>query len=394
MTRLSYLPARVYLFLYQFKHLFRCPQARHFLLFCSMLVALIIHQGKGKIKSLVLITPKCIKYWALMRMIRSKQWDPTELLHEMSRHVLRTLPPPSDLTLHLMADKTLKEKRGENNPFCRKTRINQYAPYSFGIEVVILLVSWGTYRIAVDIEVMDPKIAGHQNILFREMLERFNPPKWASNVIVEADSGFSSNQNIKAIEKKGYYYVLAIPRTRKFANGKYVRDLVKHLPKTHYHRVATRKVDGRRKDYWVYSKREKLNGLGEVTILLSKRRRNEGPKNVKIIVTNLKGATDGEILSNFARRWQIEVAIKELKSGLHLGQMQVSKEAGRIKRSMVLSVAAYLLLVHLYGREAGGKESMSLFKLKQRFTTEVYEEALESSRKKWKEKLKKLKAAA
>jgi hypothetical protein len=363
-------------------------------LFCWIIVGLIILAAKGKIKSLVLILPERIKYWALMRMIRSRQWDPTQLLEEMSGHVLRTLPPPADRTLHLIADKTLKDKRGEKNPVCRKTRISQYAPYSFGMELVILIVSWGSYRIPVAIEVIDPKIKGHQNILFRQMLERFSPPNWASDVIVEADSGFASNQNIKAIEKKEYYYVLAIPRTRKFADGKYVRDLVNHLPKNQYHRVMTRKLDGRRKDYWVYSKRAKLNGLGEVTILLSKRRLNDAPKNVKIIVTNLKGATDGEILSNFARRWSIEVAIKELKSGLHLGQMQVTKEAERIKRSVALSVAAYLVLVHLYGGEERAKEGMSLFKLKQRFTAEVYEEALDHSKKKWKEKLKKLKAAA
>jgi transposase len=262
------------------------------------------------------------------------------------------------------------------------------------MELVILLVSWGTYRIPVAIEVIDPNIKGHQNILFREMLERFNPPKWARSVIVEVDSGFSSNQNIKAIEKKKYYYVCAIPRTRKFTNDKYVKDLVKHLPKNHYHRVATRKLGGRRKDYWVYSNRAKLNGLGEVTILLSKRRLNDAPKNVKIIVTNLKAATEAEILTHFAQRWTIEVAIKELKSGLHLGQMQVTRDPERIKKSVALSVAAYLLLVHLYGGKEREKQGMSLFKLKQRFTAEVYEEALEQSREKWKEKLKKLKAAA
>jgi len=32
----------------------------------------------------------------------------------------------------------------------------------------------------------------------------------------------------------------------------------------------------------------------------------------------------GTILSIYARRWGVEVTIKELKSGLHLGQMQVT----------------------------------------------------------------------
>ena len=47
------------------------------------------------------------------------------------------------------------------------------------------------------------------------------------------------------------------------------------------------------------------------------------------------------ISSIYARRWGVEVTIKELKSGLHLGQMQVTKEAERVTRSVALSVMAY-----------------------------------------------------
>jgi hypothetical protein len=41
----------------------------------------------------------------------------------------------------------------------------------------------------------------------------------------------------------------------------------------------------------------------------------------------------------------VEVTIKELQSGLHLGQRQVTKEAERVTRSVALSVVASLLLV-------------------------------------------------
>jgi hypothetical protein len=45
--------------------------------------------------------------------------------------------------------------------------------------------------------------------------------------------------------------------------------------------------------------------------------------------------------------YNIEVTIKELKSGLHLGQMQVTKDKERVMRSVALSVLAYRLLVRL-----------------------------------------------
>jgi hypothetical protein len=47
---------------------------------------------------------------------------------------------------------------------------------------------------------------------------------------------------------------------------------------------------------------------------------------LKIIVTNLTEASAGAILGIYARRWKVEVTIKELQSALHLGQMQVTKE--------------------------------------------------------------------
>ena len=66
------------------------------------------------------------------------------------------------------------------------------------------------------------------------------------------------------------------------------------------------------------------------------------------------------MLSIYGWRWGVEVTIKELKSGLHLGQMQVTKEAERVTRSVALSVLAYLLLVRLYGYDGAvqGMESL------------------------------------
>ena len=134
--------------------------------------------------------------------------------------------------------------------------------------------------------------------------------------------------------------------------------------------------------------------LGDVTIVLSKKRRNDGPKGVKIIVTNLTEASAGAILSIYARRWGVELTIKELKSGLHLGQMQVTKEAGRVGRSVALSVLAYLVLVRLYGRDAARSQEWSLFKLKERFIGEVAQDAVQRTELKWQRKWKQFKDVA
>jgi Transposase DDE domain len=169
---------------------------------------------------------------------------------------------------------------------------------------------------------------------------------------------------------------------------------VQHLPKSCSYRRASHKPDGRRQDYWVFTRRATLQKLGDVTIVLSKKRRNQGPQGVNIIVTNLLEASAGAILSIYAWRWGIEVTIKELKSGLHLGQMQVTHDKERVTRSVALSVLAYLLLVRLYGQEEATAKGWSLFKLKERFIGEVAQETVRRTELKWQRKVKQFKAVA
>jgi hypothetical protein len=274
------------------------------------------------------------------------------------------------------------------------TRHSEYAPYTFGFEMVLLIASWDRFRVPVALAPIDPQCHGHQNILFRQMLKDFVPPAWTRQIVVVADAGFAANATMGLIAEKHYAYVFAMPRTRKFTNGKHLRDLAQHLPKSCYARRASHKPDGRRRDYWVFLRRATLHNLGDVTIVLSKKRRNDGPKGVKIIVTNLTEASAGAILSMYARRWGVEVTIKELKSGLHLGQMQVTHDKERVTRSVALSVLAYLLLVRLYGRDEALAKEWSLFKLKERFAAEVAQEMVKRTELKWQRKLKQYKHVA
>jgi hypothetical protein len=390
MRHLTCVPPTVYQILYPLKREFRCPQARHFRIFCWVLVALAVQAGPGTVKSLARVAPERVTYWAMLRMVRSGYWDPDALVTELSRVLLLTLPPPEDRTLYLLADPTLKRKRGRKHPLGKKTRMSTSAPYVFGFELVMLVAAWGRVRVPVAFALVDPKVKGHANALLRQLLERFEPPAWAERVVVTADAGMAANQTFRVIESRGWAFVFATSRTRRFCDGKQLRDLINHLPHARYRRLATRKPDGRRADYWVYSRPARLNGLGDVTIILSKQRRNDGPKRVKIIVTNLEGVSAREVLGMYARRWGVELVFKELKSGLHLGRMQVTKQAERVRRSVALPVLSYLMLLRLYGHEAPG----SLFRLKERFIEEVYTHEATRFEFRWKRKLEKLRYAA
>ena len=394
MWSLTCIPVNVYNTLYKFKPVFRCVQAHHFWVFCWVLIALILDNGKGTIKELCQYLHPKLRYWTLMRMVRSGQWDADVLVSRMSRDVLHWLPAPADGIMHLSADKTRKDKRGRKHPLGLVTRESAHAPYCFGFEMVLLIASWNRYRIPIAIAVMDPKCKGHQNILFRQMLETVELPSWVRQVIVTADAGFATNKTFTVIQGKGWTYVFAIARSRKFSDGRHVSDLVRHLPKSCYSRRAIHKPDGRRCDYWVFQKRATLHKLGDVTLVLSKKRRNAGPKPVRLFVTNLEDVKASTVLSLYAWRWGVEVTIKELKGGLHLGQMQVTRDAERVSRSVALSVCAYLLRVRLYGREEALEEPWSLFRLKQRFSVDVMRDQIDRTARKWHRKIKQYQDAA
>ena len=74
--------------------------------------------------------------------------------------------------------------------------------------------------------------------------------------------------------------------------------------------------------------------------------------------------------------------------------MQVSQDAERVERSIVLPVCAYLLLVRLYGTEQGEHKDWSLFQFKQRFTEELLRDQVNRVEQKWLHKWRKIKQAA
>jgi Transposase DDE domain len=391
---LSRIPQRVSNALASVAGSFTCPQGQHFRVFCWVLVTLIVSEGGARLKALTCLMPRSLAYWTVLRMMRSGYWDAAFLVEELSLAVLATLPPPADGVLHLTGDSTITARTGAHQPLARKTRPNEYAPYVFGQALVLVIAQWGRYRVPVRAAVVEPTIKGHQNLLFRQLLKDFVPPAWVKRVIVEADAAFAAKATLTSITDRGWAYVFGLARTWKLADSTHLRALARYTTHACYQRYVAHKPDGRRKCYWVFRRTARVRHLGHVTILLSKRRRNDGPQRIKLLVTNLHGATTGTILSHYHRRWGVEVTFKELKSGLHLGQMQVTKEPRRVERGLLLPVLAYLLLLRLYGREFAAEHDASIWQLKRRFTKEVYQEQYDRSEQRWRKKLDQYRAAA
>jgi transposase len=293
--------------------------------------------------------------------------------------------------LYVITDGSKKDKRGKKNPAAQKGRMNKHHAWFFGIKFVVLMVAWDEYRIPVDFQMVLPK--GHpdyqkENELFRHMLSHFQPPDWAKVVIVLGDAAFASKDNMKLIQardkadsKRRWGFVFAIARTWKMADGKSLRNLVKHTPNSYYRQTWIPRLPDHqgRKTFWIFEKRTRLKHLGDVTVVLTKKGRNVGPKNTKLLVTNLLELTARQVIDIYQRRWSVEILFKELKSGLGLGEHQVTKKLPRIEKSLGIALIAYLLLLRARKDDIRPGKPWSIFQLKTNFTMELMQNQFQHS---------------
>lgn len=297
---------------------------------------------------------------------------------------LQALPPPEDGILSLVGDSTLKGKRGPKHPVAQKTRLSQHHPSGFGCRLVLLMAQWDAYRIPVDVALLrrtDDPAYQPENALFRQMLQAFRRPGWCQALVVTADAADASRANLALIHMLGYWYVMALPRTWKFATGKALKALVTHLPRWKYTQIRMPTVNTqRRRTFWVSTTHARLRHLGDVTVVLSKCRRNDGPKPTNILVTNLpKTVTAREIVGVYLRRWWVELLVKELKGVVGMGQHQVTKQVDRVERSVAVAIMAYLLLLKLQAKDIPADRPWSAFRLQRTLAWEVTQAQCERS---------------
>jgi hypothetical protein len=373
MIQITRLPEEVKRFLEPLRAWF---SYRHFLVFCWLIMAYLVCFEKATCKALGRYTPKHIGWWHLRRLLACGRWPWEEVLYWLVTQCFSAFPPPDDGVLYLVVDSTLKGKRTKKNPLVKKGRLNEQAPFTWGLHLVLLIAQWGVYRIPLDFRLVKPKT--HKDyrsepMLVRDILEALVLPAWCKCVIVVADAAYASRKNLKAIQARGWFFVIAFPRTWKLANDHYLRDIVTHLPLHHYHRVRVPPLvpTGRQRTFWTFLKQAQLRHIGDVTVLLSRRRRNDSPKQTKLLVTNLPMATARIVVAIYLRSWPVEICFKELKSGLGLGHAQVTKDVARVERSVAITLMAYRVVLCLQAKHIKPETAWSIFALKQKFAWDV-----------------------
>jgi hypothetical protein len=350
-------------------------KSRHRLILCWLVCMQALSPGRKTLEELARWTPAQVTVWRFRRLLKASYWHVHLLVEWWAQEALATLPPPSDGTLYLVGDGSEKPKRGTQNPLAQKGRKSEHHPGFFGIRFALLIVNWDIYRFPVAFRLIRPKshpAYQSENALFREMVGRFVPPPWAKRVIVAGDAAYGSQDNIKMVMKRDaddparrWGFGFAIARTWKTVADKAIKDLVTHLPRKYYQRARVPRLPGAKgcKTFWVYSTRLCLRHIGDVTVILSKRGRNLGPKQTKILVTNLDEWIPRQVVSAYQRRWPVEQINRELKTDLGLGEHQVSGEEGRLEKSFGIAVLAYLLLIRACHQEMLPGTSWSIAQL-------------------------------
>jgi hypothetical protein len=364
---------------------------RHQLVFCWLIVMQIVTSGARTLSGLSQSAPGFITEWRFRRLLSAGYWSLKVLLHWFAEEAIKSLPVPENKVVYVIVDGSKKDKRGQKNPAAQKGRMNEHHAWFFGIKFVVLMVAWDNYRIPVDFQMVLPK--GHpdykkENELFRHMLSHFQPPDWAKVVIVIGDAAFAAKDNMKLIQardkadsQRRWGFVFAIARTWNMADGKSLRNLVKHTPHSCYRQTWIPRLPDHkgRKTFWIFEKLTSLKHLGDVTVVLTKKGRNVGPKNTKLLVTNLLELTGRQVIDIYQRRWAIEILFKELKSGLGLGEHQVTKKLPRIEKSLGIALIAYLFLLRARKDDIKPGKPWSIFQLKTNFTMDLIQKQFQHS---------------
>jgi hypothetical protein len=388
MVKLSYLPGFVKVLFVGMPGVWK---SRHLLVLYWLVFLQAVVPGRKTIAELSRWSPAHIPEWRLRRVLKAGYWTLQQLVTWWADEAIICFPPPSDGVVYLVGDGSKKDKRGTRNPVVQKGKKHRHAPWFVGIRFSLLIVCWNVYRIPVGFRLILPKDHPHyrnENTLFREMVVEYCPPAWAHAVIVVGDAGYGSAANMKMVQSRhaadpdrAWYFVFAIARTWKQVNGKSLKNFVTYLPRALFRKswIYPSNQEGRRKTFWVFRKQMTLRHVGDVTVVLSKKWRNLGPKQTKILVTNLPGATTRQVLAIYQRRWAVELLFKELKSGVGLGEHQITKDEPRVEHSFGVAILAYLLLLRAGHEEIVAGHAWSLFQLQQTFRMRVITNQIQHS---------------
>ncbi len=293
---------------------------------------------------------------------KKSPWDPARtLMRVVLRLFFHMEPQPGEL-LEVILDDTKIAKRAKSMDGVGKLFDSSKKVYAVGHTVLLtalrfrgILLPW-RWDLYLKKEFCAERAEDPDVPAFRTLTElaaasiRLTPAIPGMSVRVLFDSYYLCRKVVKAVKEMGYTFISVAQSNRVLG----IRGQKKQV-RAYGERVLRRsgkkvRLPGGRK-VRIALRKGILKGVGEVLVLFSRR---QGERKVVAIVTNDLTLTAEVILAGYSHRWPIEIAFKDQKQHLGLGDYQTRSLRGVVTHLHLVAIA-HVLLTHHAVKALGAK---------------------------------------
>ena len=315
-------------------------------------------------------------------------WDESMVMQQIAMDMLRSLFNKKDRRLFFIIDDTQTLKRAKRMDAVGKLRHHATGKYGTGHTILKVCLFYRGVTIPwASLLYVKEEHADKLNVPFRKLTEL------ASRTITEAalseqfkvtvlfDAFYLCPNVVNACKERKWHYIGIGKSNRWFTVGSVKRKLAKYGRNVLRNTGVWHSIAGLRKTrkYRLAERIGKLNKLGTVKIVFSRRRRDN--KHIAIVTDDLRASLKG-IVADYLKRWSIETLIKDEKQYLGLGDYRVLRYRA-VVRHLHLVDCAYACLTHVgikaYRAQGQNKSKKvlrldSISKLKERMRRIVWRE--------------------
>jgi SRSO17 transposase len=319
--------------------------------FWSMVLAICISHG-STIDRLVKALRNCTHRTNHGEFLWRSSWDQSIVIQQIALDMLLSLFTKKDRHLFFIIDDTQTLKRAKKMDAVGKLHHHATGKYGSGHTIIKvslyyrgLTIPWGS-RLYVKKEHADKlQIPFHKlTCLAAEAIRNASLPK-IFRVTVLFDAFYLCPEVVNACKEQKWHYIGVGKSNRWFTVSSGRRKLGKYGRNVLRNNGRWCNITGLRKSrkYLLAERVGSLNKLGTVKIVFSRRR---GESKHIALVTDDLNASMKTIVTDYLKRWSIEMLIKDQKQYLGLGDYRVRRYQA-VVRHLHLVDCAYACLTHV-----------------------------------------------
>jgi hypothetical protein len=288
---------------------------------------------------------------SLGAFIRRDNWDEAALLDDRAQGLVRRMKPRRGEEVQLIIDDTRVLKRGKHMACLSKIYDYKNRRHGLGHIIILAAIRFRGVTLPWRVVLWRPKaVAGTSYQKFTDIaadMIRKVPSFGRLRVRVLFDSFYLCPLVVQACASRGFSWFSVAQRSRRFTRVRGVRKAIGELAPG-WIRYQGHRVCQRRARRWATLRIAKVQGhlsrIGYVALVASKRV-GDPYKNLVVFATSEHRLAAKTIVSNYEKRWAIEILFKELRNDLGLCDYQVLEEDA-IVRHLHLCCLSHLLLTH------------------------------------------------